>query len=328
MGGIHTSPAMTCAGLIGLAVSFGTHQAVLKNRRDVAAPEPAPRKGKQRIDLGEDPAIKKGLKRLGEFITDARDGGGGEDRFPPRKKGMGGFGGFRGGRENLTGDLYFLWSLERVAVIYGLDTIGKNDWYAWASKAIVESQFDDGSWSSAFPGGASGDVSTPLALLILNRANVAKDLSAAISGKVKDPGIAMLKSGGDLSKILPGLKKDPAKPTDVATAPKGTAAPNPQPANPAADFEKKVARLTVEVLSAGGEKQLELLHTLRDSKGAVYTEALTRVVTKLTGDSQMHAREALARRLTRMTATTLREMLHDDQREIRRAPPRVRFQSR
>jgi hypothetical protein len=36
--------------------------------------------------------------------------------------------------------LYFLWSLERVAVLYKLQTIGSKDWYAWAAEMLVQHQ--------------------------------------------------------------------------------------------------------------------------------------------------------------------------------------------
>jgi hypothetical protein len=71
------------------------------------------------------------------------------------------------------GDLYFLWSLERMAVVYGLRTIAGKDWYAWGSAILVAAQNDDGSWTDAFP----GVVDTCFALLFLKRANVAKDLT-------------------------------------------------------------------------------------------------------------------------------------------------------
>jgi hypothetical protein len=305
MGGVFTTPAMTCAGLIGLAVSFGSNDAVLKNKPDAAGP--APEKGKKPA-LGDDPAVKRGLKKLGESITDAKNGIV-EDRGPRMR--------MRGGE--LDHNLYFLWSLERTAVIYGLDTIGKNDWYAWGSKAIVESQLDDGSWSSMFPGGFPGDVSTPLALLFLNRANVAKDLTARITGLVRDPGISTLKSGGDLSKILPGTKTDPSK-EPVAIQPKDPPAKvEPKKVDSAADFETQAAKLMEAVVHATGEEQKELIKHLRDSKGAVHTEALARAVVKLTGEAKTLAREALARRLMRMSAITLREMFRDSHEEIRRA---------
>ncbi|HYT92699.1 MAG TPA: hypothetical protein VEL76_28540, partial [Gemmataceae bacterium] len=71
------------------------------------------------------------------------------------------------------GDLYFLWSLERMAVIYDLKKIEDKDWYAWGSGIILANQSGDGSWRERFPGVPD----TCFALLFLVRANVVKDLT-------------------------------------------------------------------------------------------------------------------------------------------------------
>ena len=44
---------------------------------------------------------------------------------------------------------YFLWSLERVAVAYGLETIGNHDWYAWGARALLATQEKDGGWRAS-----------------------------------------------------------------------------------------------------------------------------------------------------------------------------------
>jgi hypothetical protein len=84
------------------------------------------------------------------------------------------------------GDLYFLWSLERVAVIYGQDRIGGREWYPWGKKFILPKQQPDGSWQERFPGVPD----TCFALLFLNRVNIVKDLTdklqrllAALTGR-------------------------------------------------------------------------------------------------------------------------------------------------
>ncbi len=71
------------------------------------------------------------------------------------------------------GDLYLLWSMERVAVIYGLDKINGKDWYGWGKEIILDNQERDGSWRERFPGVPD----TCFALLFLKRANIAKDLT-------------------------------------------------------------------------------------------------------------------------------------------------------
>lgn len=71
------------------------------------------------------------------------------------------------------GDLYLLWSIERVAVIYDLKKIGDKDWYAWGADIILNNQQPDGGWKDRFPGVPD----TCFALLFLKRANLVKDLT-------------------------------------------------------------------------------------------------------------------------------------------------------
>lgn len=71
------------------------------------------------------------------------------------------------------GDLYLLWSIERVAVIYDLKRFGGKDWYAWGADIILQNQKANGSWEDRFPGVPD----TCFALLFLKRANIAKDLT-------------------------------------------------------------------------------------------------------------------------------------------------------
>ncbi len=61
-------------------------------------------------------------------------------------------------------DLYFLWSLERVGVIYGMDKIGGINWYDVGSTALVRSQSPDGSWNFKTYG---AEVNTAFAVLFL-----------------------------------------------------------------------------------------------------------------------------------------------------------------
>src|SRR5262249_3233903 len=74
--------------------------------------------------------------------------------------------------------LYFLWSLERVAVIFGLETIGSHQWYPWAAELLVRIQQGNGSWADPGP----GPVPTCFALLILRRSNLAQDLFVGVPG--------------------------------------------------------------------------------------------------------------------------------------------------
>src|SRR5438874_11690380 len=95
------TPSMTCVGLLGLAMGHGSAP---QDANDWKGNRLKPGK-----TLNEDPAIQNGLKALGAYI--------GQPNTGPNKPAM----------ENL----YFLWSVERVAMLYNLKTIGGKDWYRW-----------------------------------------------------------------------------------------------------------------------------------------------------------------------------------------------------
>jgi hypothetical protein len=135
-------PPMTCVGLLGLALGHG---ALLPEERDVN--RPASR-------VGADVAIKRGLEALGRSVG------------VPQK------------RENApTPNLYFLWSVERVAMIYQLPTIGGKDWYGWGANDLIASQRQDGAWSGSEYHGSSPPLDTAFALLFLRRSNLVPDLT-------------------------------------------------------------------------------------------------------------------------------------------------------
>jgi hypothetical protein len=143
-----TKPSMTCVGLLGLAVGHGFAQETAAATRDVKGSDtPKPR--------AKDPAIQRGLKKLGEYVGSPA----------------------RNGKVPRSGNLYFLWSVERVGVLYNLKTIGNKDWYAWASQLLVTNQRANGSWGMGGYHGASPTIDTCFALLILSRTNLVQDLT-------------------------------------------------------------------------------------------------------------------------------------------------------
>jgi hypothetical protein len=135
--GLFTYPAMTCAGLLGLALGQGV------------APKPR--------DLLHDTQVQRGL----EFLARAFD-------EPPPPK-----------RSNF---IYFLFSLERMAVVYNLKKIGDHDWYLWGARKLVDTQISDGSWAAGFERDAAD---TSFALLFLKRANVARDLTDILQSPLR-----------------------------------------------------------------------------------------------------------------------------------------------
>src|SRR5262249_48093570 len=77
-------------------------------------------------------------------------------------------------------NLYYLWSVERVGVIFNLKKIDGKKWYAWGSEILAANQHADGSWQNGQFHGSHPTVNTSFALLFLKRANLAKDLTAKL----------------------------------------------------------------------------------------------------------------------------------------------------
>jgi hypothetical protein len=80
------------------------------------------------------------------------------------------------------GDLYFLWCLERLGVIYGKDRIGGKDWYEWGYPIVLKAQRADGSWQDRH----DPLIDSCFALLFLKRANIAKDLTIMLRKQLMD----------------------------------------------------------------------------------------------------------------------------------------------
>jgi hypothetical protein len=150
----NSTPSMTCAGLLGLAVGHG------------ALPPAAI--GEDNAKL-ESPQIDRALEYLSNAVgtpaTDAR-------ARPP------------------VPNLYLLWSIERVAMLYDLKTIGGKDWYGWGAQALLANQFPDGHFSGGGYQGSSAHLDTSFALLFLKRSNLVADLTEnlRLHMVIRDPG--------------------------------------------------------------------------------------------------------------------------------------------
>ena len=144
--GFSSVGAMTCVGLIGLAVGHG-----------LAQPLPAGQ-------AVQDPRVLKALIALYQLVgtPNAR-----LTKVPLQ-------------------NLYFLWSVERVAVLYSMPTIGDKDWYRWGAQMLVTNQEAQGNWSGGQYPANSPTLDTCLALLFLKRANLAKDLTSRLPFQAAD----------------------------------------------------------------------------------------------------------------------------------------------
>jgi hypothetical protein len=301
-----SAASMTCSGLICLAVADASILEIGRERK----PD-----GKPARDLGKDAHLIRGLQALGTVIdhpTNPRVGppamlpSGGGVGLPP--------GGVKGGppipeQRVGGGTYYFLWSMERVAVALDLATIGKKDWYGWGAEILLTNQQLDGSWAG-HPSGAD----TCFALLFLKRANLARDLTAELKGRIKDPGERVIRAGGIGGDNLRGTG---------GRIPSGIESRNSQPiGKPLQEpnlADSEGGRLARQLLGTTGARQSAVLEQMRNGKGVQFTEALAAAIPRLEGEPRRKAREVLAERLTRMKEATLATYLQDEDAEIRRA---------
>lgn len=150
-----TTNTMTNVGLLGLALGHGAEFAQVKKKTDKAS--------------AADPSIQRGLRALGKFIGEPT-----EKETPAMV------------------NMYFLWSVERVAMLYNLRTIGNKDWYAWGAQILLAHQKDDGSWQSAKYHGSTPVIDACFGLLFLRRSNLVQDLTDNLNLilAISDPDVA------------------------------------------------------------------------------------------------------------------------------------------
>jgi hypothetical protein len=289
MSGSASKPAMTCAGLLGIGLGYGAWNETALHTdakaKDPAKPGPAPLKPK---DPSKDKVVVNAFRLLGVWVDAMAHAPGQAPRI-----------------NRVNGKFYyFLWSLERVCVAYGVDKIGRTDWYEWAADILLANQSPSGAWDN---GEFSYNPDTCFALLVLRRANLAKDLTRALTSQMKDGLQSTLRQGGVGGADLVKGRKPFFE---------GPAAEGPREKPPADD---PAARLGTQLASASGAQQDKILKELREGKGVSYTEALAAAIPRLEGEVLKKAREALAERMSRMTSETLGVKLDDDDAEVRRA---------
>jgi hypothetical protein len=142
-----TSPSMTAAALMGLALKHGL---LLPNRRN---------RGRN-VAIHDDDVMHRGFLTLKGLLENY-------------------FTGLALNPADLNKlDLYCLWTVERVAVLYNLRSFGTLDWYPAGVQLLLPLQREDGSWN---PKGTTcleePPVATSFALLFLKRSNLARDLT-------------------------------------------------------------------------------------------------------------------------------------------------------
>lgn len=149
-GGGSSSNTMTCVGLLGLAMGHGAAPEIVKvNPNDPKDIVIKP--------VLQDPKIQNGLKSLARHIGQPML----EGKSKPRPM----------------QNLYFLWSVERVAMLYDLKTIDGKEWYPWGAQILVHHQNSAGDWNNSHYHGANPPLNTCFALLFLKRSNLVQDLT-------------------------------------------------------------------------------------------------------------------------------------------------------
>jgi hypothetical protein len=227
-GGGGSAPAMSCCALIGLAASYAL---------GIDDPDRGRAKDARGAIKGAKPADDEGPQRRYGGITGSRciKFSDGVDPDPTEKvkapadqtSMIKGFtfvshsvGKPVGKMKDLPmQNLYFLWSLERVAVLYNLRELGDRDWYRWAAEILVANQDPSGAWEK--PGGYHGQspiLNTCFALLILKRANLAMDLTKKLPFE-----------GSMLAAEIRNAAPPPPMPEKTVPVPQPTPAPQPPP---------------------------------------------------------------------------------------------------
>lgn len=207
-------PAMTCVGLLGLAIAHG-----LANDQADGNPPPQGAFGPGKR-VPPDARIVNGFLALQPFLGEPQ----GKTEGIPNN------------------NLYYLWSVERVAVLYGLRTIGPKDWYRWGAEVLVSNQNPGGHWEKGNYHGATPTINTCLALLFLKRVNLAGDLKGKLAFQAEDLSATLV------TRAAP--KKNGVDPRPAVEAPPRSDPPAVTPDLPAST-PAPLARTTTETEDSG-----------------------------------------------------------------------------
>jgi hypothetical protein len=182
-GNAESTPAMTCSGLAGLAVGFGLTDAKRAGNKD------------------DEKLVTHAFRCLMKFVGEP------SEKWDKRVALV----------EN--NNLYYLWSIERVAVMYNLPTLGDRDWYRWGAEILVTNQAQSGLHTGAWVNGgntilADPVVNTSFALLFLRGANLTADLTDRLPINSDDLNKELAGIGISTPRTTPKLpgKSDPKGP--------------------------------------------------------------------------------------------------------------------
>ncbi|MFL5330933.1 MAG: hypothetical protein ACJ8C4_18720 [Gemmataceae bacterium] len=143
--------ANTCAALMGMAIRLGYK---VERNLKTAPGTPSMEPEAARLEWSHDPLICDGMRyMLQEYSAEVA----------------------RTSRP----DLYFMWSVERVATAYGLESIYGVNWYRIGLLRLRDTQAPNGIWAGSY----QPEVDTSFALLFLNRSNLTRDLNNILNPK-------------------------------------------------------------------------------------------------------------------------------------------------
>jgi hypothetical protein len=169
-GSYHTNATTTAVGMIGMAL----HQVLPPDEGDkpdtpskpvFGKPITKPTKPKiaETIPISRDPRILVGMNAIFTAVP-----------YPTGRMHT----------QEPIPNMYEAWTMERLGVIYGFRTIGGRDWYRSYAERLVATQQGDGSWKATSYHGANSITDTALAILILRKYNVAKELTEKLKDDV------------------------------------------------------------------------------------------------------------------------------------------------
>ena len=267
-------PGDDLRGLMGLAMGFGNKD--LKDADRQIGPD------RRRSDE-PGPVLQAGLKYVGNYLAAAQAAGSRKprsqsDQRPEPEPVLHVVAGT--GRHGLRPDHHWQDRLVRLGI-----------------PGLIRSQNRDGSWTSEGHA-AQPDNATAFALLFFGRANLAKDLTSSMSGKVKDP-------------ARPGIRREaPATRTRCPARP-ARAVPQPDRRPKRSAGGASVEPWPTPWWPRPGPSGRNYSTNTRTEGGGDYTTPWFTPIPKLNGDAKAQARDALAHRCVRFTAGTLNAMMAD-----------------
>lgn len=252
-------PTMTCAGMLALAVGYGS---------SANKPDYLNTTSRGVRDIADDPAIVSALAFLTTHV-------GNEPMDHPQW-------------------MYYLWSLSRVCVALKVPTIGQHDWYEWGANRLINSQFADGSWKTKY----GTAIDTSMAIMFLKKTDLLGDIRAAGPAVVTTEKKPMPGVTGEEAKKPAAERPAPAAP-EIDNSPRLTvklvrATASQQPALIAEYRDAKGVEYTLALAAAIPDLGAEAQEKAREALAARLSRMSLRTLRSYMEDSDRELRRAAA----------------------------------